>query len=284
MSAHIVVFDSGVGGLSIVRELDQYINHYQLSYLFDNALFPYGELSEEVLCQRVLSLLVPFCQYHHPDLLVVACNTASTIVLEPLRRYLAIPVVGVVPAIKPAAQRSINKVIGLLATPATVKRRYTDQLITRFAPDCEVLRLGSSHLVQLAEQHLAGDLISATQLESILLPWLTLGARQPDTVILGCTHFPLIRDALQQVLGNSVYLVDSGQAVALRVLQLLKLHTAGCQSSTREAYYTKKNAHSEQLRASFEQFRFSQFTRLPDRLYAHWQDEPSACAAGILGH
>lgn len=281
MLPHIVVFDSGVGGLSIVKEIDKTLGDYQLSYLFDNAFFPYGELPPEVLIDRVVKLLVPLCEQSQADLLVIACNTASTIALSALRTRLTIPVVGVVPAIKPAAELSQQSVIGLLATPATIHRHYIDRLIEQFAPNMTVRRLGSSKLVRMAEHYLSDGMIDRVQLAQILAPWLD--QQQPDVVVLGCTHFPLIREPLQQILGERTQLVDSGAAIARRVKLLIESGVADSREGkgTRQAFYTEKNAHSMALQALFKQLKFNELTLCPKTLCAHSRDELSKFAAEI---
>lgn len=215
----IVIFDSGVGGLSVYKEIYDLLPQVQYIYAFDNAAFPYGELPDNVLIERTNHIVSILVEQYQADLVVIACNTASTIVLPTLRQNLNIPIVGVVPAIKPAAKLSQTKVIGLLATPATVKREYTQQLINQFASDCEVKMIGSTRLVEMAEQKLRGEAISLNELSEILAPW----QQQVDSIILGCTHFPLIKEEIQAVLNNDVYIVDSGKAIALRVSSLLGL-------------------------------------------------------------
>ena len=167
----VLIFDSGVGGLSVYQEIYAQLPNVQYIYAFDDAAFPYGELPEDELIARTRHIVSLLVERHCVDLVVVACNTASTIVLPTLRDVLAIPVVGVVPAIKPAAMLSERKVIGLLATPATVQREYTELLISQFASHCEVLRIGSTRLVEMAEQKLRGQAISIAELEKILKPW-----------------------------------------------------------------------------------------------------------------
>lgn len=221
-SGHVLVFDSGVGGLSIVRHIRSALPGVRLSYLADTAFFPYGMLTEAQLVERVLALLDRAGNELQPDLIVLACNSASTIALPHLRQHLTIPIVGVVPAIKPAAQLSESKVIGLLATPGTVNRRYTDELIEQFAPQCQVLRLGTSELVELVERQLWGSSQSAEAFRSILAP-LQEDARwqQLDTMVLACTHFPLVKDLLAQAAPTVKHWVDSGEAIARRVQHVL---------------------------------------------------------------
>ncbi|WP_028116505.1 glutamate racemase [Ferrimonas senticii] len=219
----ILLFDSGVGGLSVQQHIAAVLPQACLHYLADNGRFPYGELPEQELIDGCVSLIEAFVAQHPIDLVVVACNSASTLVLAPLRQRLSIPVVGVVPAVKPAAQISRTKTIALLATPGTVRRSYTDNLINDFAADCQVLRLGSSELVMMAEAKLSGAPVDMARLSRVLAP---LQQPQVDTVILGCTHFPLLTDEIAEVMGPKVQLVDSGAAIARRVLALLANNSA----------------------------------------------------------
>ena len=213
----VLIFDSGVGGLSVYQELQALIPQVQYIYAFDNAAFPYGELEEDVLLQRTQHIVCSLAEQHNVDLIVIACNTASTIVLPTLRERLSIPVVGVVPAIKPAATLSQTKVIGLLATPATIHRSYTHELISSFASDCEVRMIGSTRLVEIAEEKLRGLPVSINEIAEIIKPW----QKDVDCIILGCTHFPLIKDEIRQALDKAIVIVDSGKAIANRVKGLL---------------------------------------------------------------
>lgn len=216
-SPRVLVFDSGVGGLSIAQCIRQRLPASELVYLADNALFPYGELPEERVIERCVSLIVALLEREPVDIIVIGCNTASTVVLEPLRARLTQPVVGVVPAIKPAAELSPSGRIGLLATPATVRRAYLDDLIERFAGHCQVTRVGSSELVREAEHWLGGEALDSATIDEVLAP---LRESAVDTVVLGCTHFPLIADALAASMPASVQWIDSGDAIARRVENL----------------------------------------------------------------
>lgn len=241
---HVLVFDSGLGGLSIVSKLRAALPDICISYLGDNALFPYGELDKLRLVRRIVDLLSEAADSKAIDLIIIACNTASTAALEALRAKINIPIVGVVPAIKPAAALSQKKIIGLIATPATINRSYTEGLITDFASDCEVLKIGSTQLVKCAESKPKD---SQEQINAALAGWRTLPkAKQPDVVILGCTHFPLISYEIQQALGPGVTLIDSGDAIASRVHHLLELSNSvrSIPVSTKKdtAYFTNPNA------------------------------------------
>ncbi len=213
LNVDVMVFDSGVGGLSILEAVRA--EHPGLSYAFvgDNAGLPYGDKPESWLVDRVPHVIEKALDRVECKLLIVACNTASTIVLPPLRERFSFPVIGVVPAIKPAAAMSRSKVIGLLATPATVKRPYTDELIREFASDCAVVKVGSSRLVAIAEEKLRGKKPDLGELKDILRDFT---AENLDVVVLGCTHFPLLRAEIASLF-PAIQWVDSGKAIASRV-------------------------------------------------------------------
>lgn len=257
----ILIFDSGVGGLSIFEQIIKKNTAMDCIYLFDNAYFPYGELEDSFLIKRLTGLLLAFVERHDIELIVIACNSASTVALKALRAHFCIPVVGVVPAIKPAAQLTKNGVIGLLATPATIKRHYTDVLINEFAEDVTVLKIGSTALVKMAEQKLCGIEIDKKDLLEELKPWLSLSIK-PDTIVLGCTHFPLLKDEIAASFSYGVELVDSGEAIAKRVFQLLGEGEGLTSKRQHRAYYTQSYNASEVkdlagLQASFSQYGFT---------------------------
>jgi glutamate racemase len=251
----VLIFDSGVGGLSVYQEIIQVNPNINSYYLFDNACFPYGELEDTFLSNRLTTLLLSFVKKHPVDLIVIACNSASTVALDALRSHLSIPIVGVVPAIKPAAQLTKNAVIGLLATPATIHRHYTDHLIEQFAVDIQVLKIGSTELVKLAEDKLHGLQVDKKSLNKILAPWLSLQTR-PDTLVLGCTHFPLLKEEIAECFKHQVALVDSGKAIAHRVSQLLGGQTNTVENNQHFAYYTKpySSVEKEKLQALQQRF------------------------------
>lgn len=253
VTARILIFDSGVGGLSILQEIRQQYPHCSFFYASDNAAFPYGTKDENELIDRVDSVLHQLQQHTQADIIVIACNTASTVALPRIRERFSQPVIGVVPAIKPAAAISQTKVIGLLATPGTVKREYTQELIKEFAHDCELISIGSSELVHLAEKKLRGETISQQDIAPIIQPFRL----QPriDTIVLACTHFPLLKEELQTALPHITYWVDSGEAIARRVgywLDTLNLpinpseknHT----KTNNAAYFTANTPHITALR------------------------------------
>ncbi|MFG6667932.1 glutamate racemase [Halomonas sp. HNIBRBA4712] len=222
MSGPVLIFDSGVGGLSVARSLATSYPDIALCYACDNAWLPYGLRDDVTLAARILTVCQAAVRACQASMLVVACNTASTLALEGLRQALDIPVIGTVPAIKPAALASRTRHIGLLATRATVHRPYTQDLIERFAGDCLVTRVAADALVTEAEAWLGGRGVDETRLNAALAPlWQAAQAPCPlDTVVLGCTHFPLLKPVLARLAPKPLGWIDSGDAIARRVVDV----------------------------------------------------------------
>lgn len=220
--AHALVFDSGVGGLSVVEELRKIAPDLYLSYVADDEFRPYGDKSEAQLKSRLPGLLQTLCLMLDPDIIVLACNTASTTALAEIRAVVNLPVVGVVPAIKPAAEQSQTKAIAVLGTPGTVRRRYVDKLITDFAKGCQVKLHGSTELVNFAEQKLIGQAIPVDRVKAEIAPLFAGPAgNKLDTIVLACTHFPLLREDLEKAAPRKLNWIDSGSAIARRTRSIL---------------------------------------------------------------
>lgn len=217
----ILMFDSGVGGLSVLAPTRALLPQASYVYVADNGGFPYGIRSEAEIAARVPALLGRLVERHRPRLVVIACNTASTIALAAVRAALDLPVVGTVPAIKPAAEQSLSRAIGVLGTDATVRQPYVDDLSTRFAADCTVLRHGSARLVELAEARLRGQPVDPADYRAVLDGLLGQpGGDRIDTVVLACTHFPLVAGELAAAAGRPLRFVDGGPGIARRVAHL----------------------------------------------------------------
>jgi glutamate racemase len=199
----ILVFDTGLGGLTVLREIVRARPDAHYVYVADDAYFPYGHHSEEWIIARVVPLIGELIASHAPDLVVIACNTASTLVMSHLRSAYQVPFVGTVPAIKPACASSKTKRVSVLGTKGTVKREYTKRLIENFAQGCEVTLVGSAELASLAESALSGNDVSDREIAAELAPcFVGSGANDPartDTVVLACTHYPLLLDRLVQL-------------------------------------------------------------------------------------
>lgn len=217
----LLFFDSGVGGLSVVAPTLARLRHAPIVYAADSAGFPYGTRTEAEIAARVPALLGRLVERYRPRLVVIACNTASTIALAHVRAALDVPVVGTVPAIRPAAAISVTRIIGVLGTEATVRQPYVDDLAARFAADCTVLRHGSAALVQMAEAALGGEAPSPDAIAAELAGLLGQpGGDRIDVIVNACTHFPLLADALAAAAPPGVRFVDGGPGIARRVAHL----------------------------------------------------------------
>jgi glutamate racemase len=220
-SAPILLFDSGVGGLSVLAELRTAMPYAPVIYAADNGGLPYGTKTEAEVAARVCGLLGRMSERYRPRLICIACNTASTIALAMVRDVLAVPIVGTVPAIKPAAEQTRSGTIGLLGTAATIRQPYVDRLAAEHAADKRLLRFAAGELVGAAEAKLRGEPV-----DPAVYARAAAGLRdQPsgaaiDTVVLACTHFPLIQDELAKVFGPGVAFVHGAAGIARRIAHL----------------------------------------------------------------
>ena len=218
----LLFFDSGVGGLSVLEPTRALLPNAPIVYVADNGGYPYGKRSEAEIASRVPALLGRLVERFHPRLAVIACNTASTIALDHVRSALELPVVGTVPAIKPAAERSKSRVIGVLGTEATVRQPYVDNLASEFASDCTIIRHGSPELVDLAEAKLAGDEVTVEAVRAATQPMFDAPDGQSiDVGVLACTHFPLLREELGDAYPG-VEWIDGGPGIARRIAYLTR--------------------------------------------------------------
>lgn len=218
----ILVFDSGLGGLTVFREIVKARPDARLVYAADDAFFPYGGHDEPVLVARVLEVMGGLIAQHRPDLVVVACNTASVQTLAHLRDKYPVPFVGTVPAIKPACMNSNSKLVTVLGTEATVKREYTRTLIREHGNACEVTLVGSPRLASFAEQELGGAPVADEHIAAEIAPcFVERGGARTDAIVLACTHYPLILNRLQKLAPWTVSYVDPAPAIARRVVDLL---------------------------------------------------------------
>lgn len=218
----ILVFDSGLGGLTVFREIHRARPDACYAYVADDAFFPYGAHDEAALAARVVPLMRDLIAAHAPDLAVIACNTASTLVLPQLRAQFKVPFVGTVPAIKPACTASKSRRVSVLGTEATVKREYTRALIRDFGQGCDVKLVGSARLAGFAETALRGEAVSDDDIAAEIAPcFVDKDGRRTDTVVLACTHYPLLRAQLERLAPWPVDWVDPAPAIARRVLELM---------------------------------------------------------------
>jgi glutamate racemase len=220
----VLVFDSGLGGLTVFAEIRKLLDNANLVYAADDAAFPYGARSEADVIQRIEQIMEWLIAGQKPDLICIACNTASTIALKPLRnRFPHMPFVGTVPAIKPAAKMSRSKMITVLATPATVTREYTRELVRDYAADCAVELVGSRRLASLAETYMQGEAVDDQAIATEITPCFKFldDDRRTDTIVLACTHYPLLSEQFSRLAPWPVAWIDPAPAIARRVLHVL---------------------------------------------------------------
>jgi glutamate racemase len=211
----LLIFDSGIGGLSVLKPIRSLLPDAPIVYVADSAFYPYGTKSESEIAGRLPEVLGQLSARYDPELIVIACNTASTIALDAVRETLRLPVVGTVPAIKPAATLSTTRVIGVLGTQATVRQPYVDRLAEEFASDCTILRHGSARLVDLAEAKLRGEATDIAEYRAILGGLLDQPkGGEMDVIVLACTHFPLVEQELQAAAPRPIHFVDGKEGIA----------------------------------------------------------------------
>jgi glutamate racemase len=221
MGQTLLVFDSGLGGLSVLREIVAARPDADIVYVADDAFFPYGRHAEDALVARVVPLVGDLIDRYRPDIVVIACNTASTLVLPHLRERYTVPFVGTVPAIKPACMASCSRLVSVLGTEAMVTREYTRTLIRDFAHGCAVTLVGARRLAALAEAHLHGDAVADADIAAEIAPcFVEHEGRHTNTVALACTHYPLLLDRLEQLAPWPVTWIDPAPAIARRLLDL----------------------------------------------------------------
>lgn len=230
----IGIFDSGVGGLSILLEIKKILSQETFVFVADQSFVPYGEKTPEQLVDRV-SKIVDFFVQKNVKAIVMACNTATVYTIDEMRKKTSLPLVGTVPVVKTLSLISKTRRAAILSTPATAKSPYLESLIKEFAPDLEVIRVGGSSLEELVEE---GELDSP-EIEAILLQELPPLVNQGvDAIALGCTHYPFLRNRIEQIVGPGVRVVDSGEAVAKQLLSVLEENNILSINKGEDEYYT----------------------------------------------
>jgi glutamate racemase len=253
------MFDSGVGGLSVAGAIRALLPRAPIVYVADRAGYPYGTKRPEEIEARVPAILGRLAERFDPELIVIACNTASTIALDSVRSALDLPVVGTVPAIKPAAALSRSRAIGVLGTDATVRQPYVDRLAGEFAADCLVVRHGSAELVDFAEAKLRGERAELSAYRSILDGlYARPGGEAVDTIVLACTHFPLVEEELAAASSHPVRFVDGKEGIARRVAFLTRERTWPEPEPEHLALFTGRGADLDAYRPAFAAFGFAE--------------------------
>jgi glutamate racemase len=259
----LLLFDSGVGGLSVAAAIASMLPNAPLVYVADSAGYPYGTKSPAEIEARVPALLGRLAERFDPELIVIACNTASTIALDAVRSALDLPIVGTVPAIKPAAALSKTRTIGVLGTEATVRQPYVDRLAAEFAADCTVLRHGSAELVEMAEAKLRGEASGADAYRRVLAGLFDRpGGETIDTIVLACTHFPLVEAELAAAAPRPIAFVDGKEGIARRVAFLTRGRTWPEAVPEHRALFTARGTDLDGYRAGFAAHGFTELRTL----------------------
>jgi glutamate racemase len=260
--APLLFFDSGIGGLSVLKAARAALPNAPIVYVADFAGLPYGSKTEIQITARVAGLLGRLVERYQPRLVTIACNTASTIALNEVRAAIDVPIVGTVPAIKPASEQTKTGVIGLLGTAATVRQRYVDQLEAEFAANMALLRHAVPELVHAAEAKMRGEAVDP-QIYADAMSGLTSqpGGDRLDVVVLGCTHFPLLHDELLATTPGMGF-VDGSAGIARRIVHLTDGHTWPSKPAEGIFVTTGLVADAEPLRTALARFGISKILSL----------------------
>jgi len=254
----VLIFDSGLGGLSVLREARIHMPYRSFVYVGDDHAFPYGDWDETRLKSHIVALFGSLLTQFNPALCIIACNTASTLVLGELRRtFPAIPFVGTVPAIKPAAEQSFSGIVAVLATPGTVKRAYTKDLISAYAHQCTVRLVGSAILAAIAEDYLRGHEVDYDRIRAETAPcFIERGGKYTDIIVLACTHYPFLVNIFRKVAPWPVDWLDPAEAIVRHAASLLPpithcdndIETLPLTTAPDLAYFTSHRADLETVR------------------------------------
>lgn len=253
----ILIFDSGLGGLTVFREVAAIRPDAHYVYAADDAAFPYGGWSEDELSERVTTVMDELIERFEPNLIVVACNTASTLALAQLRRRFSLAFVGTVPAIKPACAASRSRLVSVLGTEATVAVEYTKALIRDFGQGCDVTLVGSRRLAVLAEAQLHGETVDGQDIAAEIAPcFVEKNGARTDTIVLACTHYPLLLERLRAVAPWPVTFIDPAAAIARRVTDLLGPAAEAVPRTAARIHFTSGKAAPAQLLSTLSGFGF----------------------------
>jgi glutamate racemase len=257
----ILVFDSGLGGLTVFREIIKVRPDARFIYVADDAVFPYGAIEEATLVAHVVAVMASLVEAHRPDLVVIACNTASTMALASMRARFSVPFVGTVPAIKPACAASLTKRISVLGTKATVAHEYTQGLIREFAAGCHITLVGSARLAALAEAELSGGRVGDREIAAEIGPCFVNDDKRTDTVVLACTHYPLLLDRFIRLAPWPVNFIDPAAAIARRVTDLIG-HARPSEPVPTRAIFTSGRLLTPALEATLRNFGLGEIAAL----------------------
>jgi len=219
----VLIFDSGVGGLSVLKNIKKILPKMHYIYILDNEAFPYGNKTEFFIVQRSIKIINTVKNIYPINIVVIACNTVSTIALSILKSKFSFPIIGIFPDIKTAKKITKNKIIGLIATKATMNSSYIKKTIYKNISKNTIQVIGTNKLASISEKKIRGIEVSQNKLKNIFKSWIDLPVH-PDTIILGCTHFSLLEKEIKKILykTSSIYFIDSIQTVTSQIKNYLK--------------------------------------------------------------
>jgi len=254
----VLIFDSGVGGLSILKNIKKILPNIHYIYMLDNESFPYGNKTEFFIIQRSIKIIHTIKKIYPINIVVIACNTISTVALSILREKFDIPIFGIFPHIKAAEKITKNKIIGLIATKATINSSYTQKIIYEYSCSNTIKIIGTNKLAVIAEKKIRGVAVSQKKLKNIFRPWINLPTC-PDTIILGCTHFSLLEKEIKNILykTRSVYFIDSIKKVIFQIKSCLKTSNVNQKIKKNIFLYSKNNNNLKKLLSFLKQYKFT---------------------------
>ncbi|QJC31776.1 glutamate racemase [Enterobacteriaceae endosymbiont of Donacia tomentosa] len=257
----IFIFDSGLGGVTILKYIKEVFFNVNFIYLLDNKYFPYGNKSQHFILQRLIQILKKISYYYNISLAIIACNTASVSSFPQIKKYFNFPILGIFPVINLAIKNTQNKIIGLLATDTTLKNLQIKKKIKFFSKNYTIETLSSKKLVFLAEKKLLGYKLILNEIKKIFVSWFNL-TKFPDTIILGCTHFPLIINELKVILPKNIKFVDSKKDIIINLINLEKKIKFVSNQKQNIVFYTQQNSYIKKTKLYFLNNGFNSFQEI----------------------
>lgn len=262
MSKNILIIDSGIGGISIYKKIKIILPYNNYIYILDNNAFPYGEKKKEFIINRILKILNKILYKHKIDVVIIACNTASIACLKELKNFFQFKILKIIPNIKSAISTTKNKIIGLLATKFTINNSYIKNKIKKLSNDYKFILLPSSKLVLLSERKFIGNRIKTKKLKIIIKPFTNL-KQQPDTIILGCTHFSIFYEDLKKILQKNIKIIDSNNIIIKKIQPLKTKHNLIHKKQIKNIiYFTKFNQNIKKIKKILIKIDFKHFKYL----------------------
>jgi len=257
----VLIFDSGIGGLCILNHIKKILPNMNYIYMLDNQAFPYGNKKECFIIERSIKIIKTIKKKYPINIVIIACNTASTIGLSLLRKTFNFPIIGVFPDIESAKQLTKNKIIGLIATKATVNSFYTKNIICHNPSNYIVKIIATNKLALIAEKKIRGIKIKKQEFQKIFKAWTTLSV-QPDTIILGCTHFLFLKKDIKEILYKSIYFIDSKEAVVYKIKKYLQQLNIKQNIQENIIFYSKYNNNLKELLYFLKKYHFKKIKNI----------------------